>query len=86
MVIPTERGLAEIAIRGSRDASKVAKYWDAVQWYLETGDDSRLKPFVNYKIIDASGAHVTLVTDLSELERLGSAGVLSFESIYAKAA
>ena len=86
MVIPTEHGLAEIAIRSSRDATKVAKYWDAVQWYLETGDASRLKPFQSHEIIDASGARVPLIVDLSELERLGSAGVLSFESIYAKAA
>ncbi len=85
LVVPTSRGLAEIAIRGSRDATKIGKYWDAVQGFLETGDSKGLRAFRGVVIQDASGARIPLITNANELERLGSAGVISFESIYAKA-
>jgi hypothetical protein len=86
LVVPTKRGLAEIAIRSSRNATTVGKYSAAVQTFLETGDDSELRQFQGQSIVDASGNRITFLTNLDELERLGSAGVLSFESIYARAA
>lgn len=85
LVIPTREGLREIAVRHSRQASQVAEYSNAVQRYLQTGDDSALRKFRRKRITDAKGARVSLLTDLNELDRLGSAGVLSFESLYAKA-
>jgi hypothetical protein len=85
LVIPTPNGLAEIATRDSRSATIVAEYWNAVQLFLETGDDSQLRRFRGQHIIDAEGNNVPLLTDLHELERLGAAGVLSFESLYARA-
>jgi len=39
--------------------------------------------FKGKKITDASGKRHPLITDLSQLDALGSAGVLSFESLYA---
>jgi hypothetical protein len=72
-------------VRDSRQASQVAEYWNAVHRYLETGDDSALRKFRRKRITDAKGTRVPLLTDLDELDRLGSAGVLSFESLYAKA-
>ena len=86
LVIPTAGGLGEIAVRDSREASLVGKYWAAVQKYLETGDASALQKIRRKTITDADGKRVRLIKDLTELERLGSAGVLSFESLYAKAA
>jgi hypothetical protein len=50
----------------------------------ETGDDSALKDFKSKYIIDAQGKRIPLLTNLDELDRLGSAGVLSFESLYAR--
>lgn len=85
LVIPTSDGLAEIATRDSRSASTVAEYANAVQAFLQTGDDSILQQFRGQRIIDAEGNQVPLLTDLDELERLGAAGVLSFESLYARA-
>jgi hypothetical protein len=85
LVIPTPGGLAEIATADSRAATVVAEYWNAVTIYLETGDDGELARFRGQSIIDAQGNAVPLLTDLDELERLGSAGVLSFQSLYAKA-
>ncbi len=86
LVLLTTDGLHEIAIRDSREASLIAEYWSAVQKYLETGDASTLQKIRRKTIIDAEGKRIRLIKDLAELERLGSAGVLSFESLYAKAA
>lgn len=54
--------------------------------YLQTGDGSRLKTFQGKYIKDANGVNVPLPTDRAVLNRLGSAGVLSFESLYARTA
>lgn len=85
LVLPTPGGLAEIATLDSRAATLVAEYWNAVNLFLETGDDADLARFRGASIIDAQGNTVPLLTDLAELERLGSAGVLSFQSLYARA-
>ena len=76
----------EIAVRGSEVASKIAEYSDAVQMYLRTGDSSKLKKFRRLKLLDEKGKRIKLVTDLAKLRELGSAGVLSFESLYRRAA
>jgi hypothetical protein len=72
-----------IALRDSRQASLVGEHWAAVQRYLQTGDDSALIRFKNRKITDASRKRHLLLTNLEELDRQASAGVLSFESLYA---
>jgi hypothetical protein len=79
----TPEGRREIALRDSRQASSLGKYWASVQRYLQTGDDSALRKFKGKKITDASGKRHPLITDLRQLDTLGSAGVLSFESLYA---
>jgi hypothetical protein len=85
LVLPTPGGLAEIATMDSRAATLVGEYWNAVNLYLETGDDGELARFRGQSVIDAQGNAVPLLPDTDELERLGSAGVLSFQSLYAKA-
>ena len=50
----------------------------------ETGDASRLKRFKGKYITDVGGKRFRYLTDLKELDRLGNAGVLSFESLYAR--
>jgi hypothetical protein len=84
LVIPTKKGMREIATRDSRQASLIAEYWIAVSRYLDTGDASALRKFEGKRVVDANGKRVRLLTDLAELDRLGNAGVLSFETIYAK--
>jgi hypothetical protein len=77
------KGTKEIATRDSRQASLIGSYWAAVQRYLQTGDDSALLKFKKTRVADASGKRHRLLTDLEELVRQASAGVLSFESMYA---
>jgi hypothetical protein len=84
IVVSESKGPVEVATRDSREASKAGKHSAAVQRYLETGDDSALKRFQGQHIIDAQGNLVALLTDTDELDRLGSAGELSFESLYAR--
>lgn len=86
LVILRSDGLREIGIRDLREASLIGKYWAAVQKYLETGDASGLQKLRRKTVRDADGKRIQLIKDLAELDRLGSAGVMSFETIYAKAA
>jgi hypothetical protein len=79
----TTDGRKEIATRDSRQASLVGSHWAAVQKFLQTGDDSALSRFAKTRIVDAGRKRYRLLTDLNELERQGSAGVLRFESMYA---
>jgi hypothetical protein len=83
VTILTAKGKKEIATRDSRQASLIGSYWAAVQKYLQNGDDSALVKFKKARVIDASGKRHLLLTNLAELNRQASAGVLSFESMYA---
>ena len=84
VLIPTPEGTREIAVRGSKQVTMLAEYWNALHRYLQTGDTEKLKQFEGKNITDANGADIPLSTDLAALNRLGSAGVLSFESLYAR--
>jgi hypothetical protein len=85
MHIITMDGTQVIDVKNSRDASLIAQHFDAVGHFLDTGDDSRLKPF-NGRSVKAGSKSYEFLTDLDELERLGRAGEFSFESIYENAA
>ena len=86
VLIPTPDGPREIAVRGSKQVRLLAEYWNALHRYLQTGDAKKLKSFEGKQITDADGVAIPLSVDLPALNRLGSAGVLSFESIYARSA
>jgi hypothetical protein len=84
-VIPTPQGPQEIQVRGLKAASRLARYWVAVHKYYETGDRSVLK-FTGESITATDGTKYPLLTDLDVLNRTGSAGVFTFESLYGKTA
>jgi hypothetical protein len=84
VTVVSENGPVEVATRNFRESSKAGKHSSAVERYLETGDDSALQRFRGQHIIDAEGNRVALLTDTDELDRLGSAGELSFESLYVR--
>ena len=86
LVIPSRKGLREIATRDSREASLIGEYWSAVEKYLMRGDASALRKLRRKSVIDSSGKRVRLLTNLEELKRQASAGVLHFESLYGRAA
>jgi hypothetical protein len=82
----TPDGLHEVGLNDSRQASVVGKHWIAVERYLATGEDLALRDFVGVYVTDATGTRFALPTELEEIDRFASAGVLSFESIYARTA
>lgn len=84
VLVITREGLLEVGTLDSRQASRTGRHSAAVHKYLQTGDASALAQFRGKYIIDAAGERIELLTDLEELEQLGSAGVLSFESLYAR--
>jgi len=86
VMIPSNEGPRQIAVRGSKQVTLLAEYWNALHRYLQTGDASKLREFQGKTIKDANGLDIPLPTDIQALNRLGSAGVLSFESIYARTA
>lgn len=82
VIVVSSKGPVEVATRNLREASKASQHSAAVQRYLETGDDSAIRRFKGKYITDAEGNRVALLTDLDELDELGFAGELSFESLY----
>ena len=84
--MPAPQRLIDIGVPDSAQATLVGKYWNAVDLYLGTGDASSLQFFDGEFIIDADGRPVPFMTDTDELDRLASAGQLSFESLYARVA
>lgn len=86
LIIPTKKGMREVATRDSRQATLVAEYWIAVHRYIdpETHDASALQKFKGKYVIDLNGRKVRLLTNIAELDRLAGAGKLSFETIYAQ--
>lgn len=85
LMIPTPEGSTEIEVRGLKAASLLGRYWAAVHKYYETGDTS-VKKFSGESITATDGVKHPLLTDLDVLNRLGYAGVFSFESLYARSA
>ena len=77
----TPDGQIGIPVRGSRQASAIAEYWNAVDRYLTTGRMDDLHQFRG-RIIRVGAIEHAFVTDLRTLRRLGLAGEVSFEDIY----
>ncbi|MBX7135065.1 MAG: hypothetical protein K1X67_20560 [Fimbriimonadaceae bacterium] len=76
------RGLTTVELASSREASKLAEYWNAVDHFLTTGDDRPLRRFRRMRLRTRQKTSLRFVTDLDELERFGRAGELSFEDLY----
>lgn len=81
----TPNGAVTLDVRDNRTATRIARYMNAVRWYVRTGDDRALAAFKG-KSIQVSGRHYDFVTDLDALDRLGYAGELRFEDLYDHAA
>ena len=84
LFIPSEKGLREIVVRDSREASSIGEYWSAVEKFLTRGDGSVLQKLRRKRVMQADGKRVRFLTNLEELKRQASAGVLHFESLYGR--
>ncbi|MCW2689592.1 MAG: hypothetical protein JWR37_4482 [Mycobacterium sp.] len=77
MRVLTPDGRRDVDVRSSRQASRVAAHYNAIQHYLRTGDDTALRKFRNVCV-----GGQPLATDLQAIERHASAGELAIDDIY----
>ena len=78
----TPQGATDLTVRGSRPASRIAKYWAAVDRYMKTGRTDALRRFQGASFRAEKVKHF-FVTDTRTLKRLGYAGEVAFEDLYA---
>jgi hypothetical protein len=83
--IPTALGPTSVPIYGSKNATQISQYLNAIALYLRKGDISRLERFQG-KIIRVRGQNIELITDPKTLTSLALAGALHFDQLYASIA
>ena len=83
--IPTVLGEKTISVSGSKAATEIAEYQNAVARYLRKGDASKLKRFRG-KNVGIGKNKVELITDPAVLSSLALAGTLQFDQLYASVA
>jgi hypothetical protein len=80
--ILTAQGQKIVAVRGSRTASRIAEYWSAVDHFLKAGSTQRLWKFRGQSF-QAGKVRYPFLTSPETLKRLGFAGEVQFEDLYA---
>jgi hypothetical protein len=80
--IPTVLGPIAVPIYGSKNATEISDYLNAIALYLRKGDESRLKRFKG-KTVGVRGRKIELITDPETLSSLALAGALQFDQLYA---
>jgi len=78
----TAQGKIAVTVRGSRAASRIAQYWVAVDHFLKTGKTNLLYSFRGQSVRAGKVAY-PFITNPNTLRRLGYAGEVSFEDLYA---
>lgn len=73
MVINTQGRQTVIAVRGSKTASTIGQYHNAVRQYLNTGEMSTLKAFENVTVVDSAGVRHRLETNIKKIRAIESA-------------
>jgi len=77
----TEKGPDSITVRGSRLASKIGSYMNAVEGYLTTGEVDELEKYAGKSVTVGKGKY-PFVTDVDLIRQLYDAGAISFEDLY----
>jgi len=70
-----------IVVHSSKTASRISRYWTALNRYLKTGDLGGIDEFRG-KSIEAGSNRYEFLRDPHILKRLGNAGEVSFEHLY----
>jgi len=78
----TESGVIAVDTRSSKTATRIAKYFAAVDRCLNDGNIEGLRAFEGESIV-VGKIRYPFVTNLGILTRLGNAGVIEVEGIYA---
>jgi hypothetical protein len=80
--VPTVLGPVSVPVHGSKSASEISQYSNAVAVYLRTGKLSQLERFKG-KTIRVRGNEIELITDPGTLSVLAQAGALQLDQLYA---
>lgn len=75
-------GVMALDVRSSAVASRIGRYWNAVDRYLRTGKRDALAPFRGKRIRADNHLH-EFITDPRTIDRLANAGEVRFEDLYA---
>jgi len=86
LALPSPKGLFEIFVNDSLEASRVGEYWNAVALFINKGDSSGIQSFDGEGVTDINGEFHFFLTDLTELKRQGSFGTFHFETFYGRIA
>lgn len=86
VVVETADGRKNITVRGFKRASLAGEHANALRIRTFTGEATAIQEFQDKYIIDANGNRVEFLTDLSQIDQLADAGVLSFETLYSRSA
>lgn len=78
----TARGEIAVTARGSREATKIAEYYNAIRAYFVQGDARALRRYAG-KTITLDGQTYEFVAEPRVLNRLARAGEVTFMDIYA---
>ena len=77
--LPTAQGPTVVPVYGSKNASMISNYLNAVSEYLRTGKREKLDSFKG-KTVKVDGKDIALITDPAMLLPLAEAGRTSFRS------
>jgi len=77
----TPNGRIVLGVSDSRTASRIARYWAAVDRYLKTGKTDALREYRGGSVRVGKVSY-PFVTDPQTLNRLGRAGEVSFDDLY----
>jgi len=80
----TDKGLVTIGTTDSRVRSKMGRHMNAVDRYLKTGKTDHLTEFRG-QFVRAQKVAYPFITNPRTLDRLASAGEISYEDFYARA-
>jgi hypothetical protein len=78
----TAQGEIPILVRGSRAASKIGEYLNAIKRSRNSGDISAIVKFRKKTIRALDGSRHEFLTDTNALDRLADAGLLEIEGLY----
>lgn len=76
MRVLTSNGVVDVSVPSDEDRSLLGSYWHAIREYLETGDETTLRPF------RGEGVRLGLETDPDVIEHYANEGELDIDDIY----
>jgi hypothetical protein len=79
IAFPTQTGVVREDVNNPSARSEVARYWNAVRRYLETGDGRKLGEFESKVLVLPNGRRLPFVTDRTTLDRLAEGGAVHFD-------